>query len=475
MFKWENIKLFLFPLNPIKVFLNIRLMVILSLLLALRFVLQYLTIYIPAASMSISIAWTPLMVAGWFFGPIFGFFLGFITDTISYLIKPGSIWFWMYAIQEPLVGLLSGIIGYIYLIRVKSIFKNNLVSKNKNLFKDPINKGYKIDLIIQQIFFILFLIGCVFVLFFWLDQTQSFESKSGFDSVFYDSSRYIIIGSLIFFFVVVELLTFFIYKKNKKNLMLCSWILVLVLLSSIIFSFVMGPISATGYYEYLNNKQSPSFLKYGAIFYLIPRVIKESIKVPIQTLLFLTVIPIAYKFLNEIKNTIRLKWQNENLYLNKLFNLKKDKVANDNIIEIATSSLIIGNKKVFLHHIINSSDGQILLAKIEDKLDANNYLKFVIEFFNSKSLFKEIVFSGELPLKFRYQIKKKLFSELKQLEIKTTIKKTYSSNKDVAKSFDFTKNLYLYELYKSNSLLIKEQEINKIVTTYNQRQKEKSI
>ena len=147
MFKFENIKLFLFPLNPIKVFLNIRLMVILSFLLALRFVLQYLTIYIPVASMSISIAWTPLMLAGWIFGPVFGFFLGFITDTVAYLIKPGSIWYWMYAIQEPLVGMISGIIGFICMLRIKSVF-NKEALENSN-FKKPINKTYKLDFLLH--------------------------------------------------------------------------------------------------------------------------------------------------------------------------------------------------------------------------------------------------------------------------------------------------------------------------------------
>ena len=468
MFKFENIKLFLFPLNPIKVFLNIRLMVILSFLLALRFVLQYLTIYIPVASMSISIAWTPLMLAGWIFGPVFGFFLGFITDTVAYLIKPGSIWYWMYAIQEPLVGMISGIIGFICMLRIKSVF-NKEALENSN-FKKPINKTYKLDLIIQQIFFIAFLIICVFALFAWLDGTQKFESKSGFDEIFFSYSKYIIVGALIFFFIAVEIISIFIYKKNKKNFILCCWVLILVILSSMIFSFILGPISAVSYYEYINGKPSSSFLTYGAIFYLIPRVIKESIKAPLQIVLFLLVLPIALNFITEIKNTIRLKWKTNLSYFDKFFQSLTKKTTKQQVdtIQIATYILIINNKRTFLHHAIDSNNGKILIAQIDQKETINSYYEFVCKLFSKYGTNKKLIFTGNLTYRFKLRIKNILFNDLKNHSIEVKMDDLFSHYIYAINSFNFTKNLYLYEFYESKKNKLEENQIKKIINTYTQ-------
>lgn len=468
MFKSENIRLFLFPLSPIKVFLNIRLMVVLAFLLALRFVLQYLVIYIPTASMSISIAWTPLMIAGWIFGPIFGFFLGFITDTISYFMQPTSVWFWMYAIEEPLIGLISGIIGFICTLRIKSVFNNNVMVKS--VFKKPINKTYKFDLIIQQFFFVSFLIICNFALFAWLDGSQKFESISGFDDVFFSYSKYIIIGVLLFFFVIVETITIFIFKKNKKNLILCCWILILVLLCSVIFSFILGPITSVAYYEYINGKSSPSFLKYGAIFYLIPRVIKESIKAPLQAIILLTALPIAFSFISEAKNSIRLKWKNNETIFEKIFNKQtknKKVIYQKNIIQIATFILIINNKKLFLHHAINSNNGKILEAQIIQKDTVNSYYELVSKLFLKHGIFKKLVFTGNLSYKTKYKLKSFLVNNLKNYSIAVKINDLSLNDAYAINSFNFTKNLYMDQLYKCKKNFLSESQIRKIVNVYN--------
>lgn len=59
------------------------------------------------------------MIMGWFYGPIVGIFLGAVSDTLCYFIASGGIWFWMYAIQEPIVCFLSGIFAGIYNYRVR--------------------------------------------------------------------------------------------------------------------------------------------------------------------------------------------------------------------------------------------------------------------------------------------------------------------------------------------------------------------
>ncbi|MDE7434044.1 MAG: hypothetical protein K2M43_02920 [Mycoplasmoidaceae bacterium] len=60
-----------------------------------------------------------------------------------------------------------------------------------------------------------------------------------------------------------------------------------------IFSFLLGPISTVEYYKYLHNGNFPGderFLKYGAIIYLIPRVIVQCIKTPLECMVFMGIV-----------------------------------------------------------------------------------------------------------------------------------------------------------------------------------------
>lgn len=291
-----SIKLFFFPLYPFNIFKNTKLITSLAILISLRLVLQYFVISIPTISTSISLSWTPLIIVGWIFGPIVGFFTGILTDTLSYLIKPTTLWFWLYAIQEALVGFIAGIIGSLYRMRLNSYLKNK-------------KEKYIIDLVINQFISIIFVFISTLIIFLWANENQSFENKSGVELFFFKYSKYIIISSNLFFFFVIEILVFVFYKKNRKYFLLIIWLINLSIILTTIFSFLLGPISASEYYKYAHNgKESPWVIKYGLIFYLIPRVIKESVKLPIQSIAHLMLIPIITMHIESVKRNLKLSW-----------------------------------------------------------------------------------------------------------------------------------------------------------------------
>lgn len=292
----SKFQLFIFP---IKVFNDIVAMSVFALLISLRIVLQFTSIYLPVFKTSISIAWTPLMIIGWMYGPIVGFFAGVITDTISFVIKP-STWFWLYFIQEPIIGFVSGIFGSVATIRTLQVIKN---SKSK-IF----------DILFVQFFLLLFILVSLFGLIGFLNG-KSFEGKSSkLESFFWQNSKYFILASIIFFSIIVEIIIFVFLKKFNKSFIISCYAICLACFNSLVMSFLMGSYAANEYYKFLHNgKDSPLFLKYGVMFYLIPRTIKESIKAPLQIFLLILVIPLALKTRNEMLIQKSIKWKKEKL------------------------------------------------------------------------------------------------------------------------------------------------------------------
>ncbi|MEG1656590.1 MAG: folate family ECF transporter S component [Christensenellaceae bacterium] len=60
----------------------------------------------------ISLAPIPVMFAGSVLGPVFGGITGFITDLLSYLLKPMGAYFPGFSITMALYGILSGLFFY---------------------------------------------------------------------------------------------------------------------------------------------------------------------------------------------------------------------------------------------------------------------------------------------------------------------------------------------------------------------------
>lgn len=291
--KNKKILRFIFPFYPINIFKSTHLMLIFASLIALRIVFQLFSISIPGLNMSISFSWVPVMIIGWFYGPIIGFIGGMFTDTICYFIFPGSVWFWMYAIQEACVAFISGIISGICYLR-------------KNA------KSYLFDLIFQQIVYIGFALVCYVILLVWANPGIE-ASDEQLDDIFYEVYKWIALSLLTIFLIIIEIFTFTNIKNNKKseeymNNFIYGSTLVVILM--VIFSFLLGPVCAIEYYKFIHNGQEPSaFIKYGTIFYLIPRVALESIKVPIEASLMTTLIACLNPSFNRIVNNHSKKWK----------------------------------------------------------------------------------------------------------------------------------------------------------------------
>ncbi|MEF9985009.1 MAG: ECF transporter S component [Malacoplasma sp.] len=281
---------------------NIQIITLLAILISLRLIMQYFSIYIPQFGMSISISWLPIIVTGWIFGPIIGLVVGGIADTIAYLIKPGQVWFWLYAIQEPIVGFLSGIVSFIYQMRI---------NKLNNTFRLGTKNRFTIDIIIFNIFLISFLVLTLITVFHWADGNFKFQGSNGLlEGGFFNSYKYVLFGAFIFF--VASIQVFFIYflrKKKDKSILLLIYVSIIVIMNAFVFSFILGPVSSIEYFKFLNDGREPSSLiKYGVIYYLIPRILKEAIKSPIQIYILLSLIPIVNFAYERIANNKKLKW-----------------------------------------------------------------------------------------------------------------------------------------------------------------------
>lgn len=270
---------FLFPFWPWKIFRSITGICILASLIGLSIILGFLKIKI-TAGITISMAWLPTMISGWFFGPIIGFFMGFIIDTINWLISPGY-WFWLYAIQEPLLGFIVGIISSLFMI----------IRQNKHHFV--------ISLIVNQILLIGFLFVSIFVAFFYTNPNNPYFSSINASKPNSEGAiisrltqsvlKWVILGMLLGLFFVIEIIIVWKYlnwkKYHSQSTELFETFLfmsVICIISSVIFSFLLGPISAIEYFKAINKvDQVPNLVKFGVIYYLFPRIIKEAFKTPV--------------------------------------------------------------------------------------------------------------------------------------------------------------------------------------------------
>ncbi len=261
-------------------------------MLAIRLILSFFSIKIPLLGINFSFVWIPVYTFGFYFGPCVGLFFGILSDTFAWLMS-GSVWFWLYAIQEPCIGLLSGMIGSCFFMFNK--------------------KSIKWLILIQQLiisFFTVFTIVIIFSYYNKIYSNQAINQNNAFDKKLY----VILICIFLFMFLLFnEIQTIVMYLKYKSHKILNNYILylyvsVLIVISIIIFSFILGPITQIKFYEFLNNDPPSNYLKYGAMYYLVPRVIKESFKTPIYILLvFSIVFAIKHQFNYNINST-KNKW-----------------------------------------------------------------------------------------------------------------------------------------------------------------------
>lgn len=290
-------KKFFFPFSPIKSFRSVKLLFLMAILIALRIVLGLLTIRVAPFGLSISIAWIPLMVLGWYFGPVAGLFLGMITDTISFLMAGGGVWFWLYAIQEPIIGLVSGLISGWCRFR-KSREKVNITW----------------DIFLNQILIIGFAILTYVILIVWLDSSIDFEHSDPEFARFYKIYKWVAIGGISLLIVVYEVLTILtltkkIGKGDHKVMINFVYTSSLVVLIMLLFSIALGPVTAIEYAKFAGLIIPEGYAKLGSLFYLIPRIAIEAIKVPLEaSILFGVICLFDTKVLN-ITNKINNSWE----------------------------------------------------------------------------------------------------------------------------------------------------------------------
>lgn len=294
---------FLFPFWPVKIFKSITGICVLAALLGLSILLNLFKINI-TAGITISFAWLPGIIIGWYFGPIVGLLMGALIDTINWLIY-GGVWFWMYALQEPILGLIVGIISSLF----------NIIRNTKQHFS--------ICLIINQIMLIGFIISSIFIVFYYTNPNNPFfqsisnaeNSTSNMIKTTQLYLRWIILGILLGLFVIVEVIVgyrYYLFKKDRDadsiRFEVFLFITIVALTSTVIFSFLLGPISAIEYYKFLNNTSYvPNLVNYGVMYYLLPRVIKECFKTPIYIIVLTTLVcalnPAIVSFKNRIINS----------------------------------------------------------------------------------------------------------------------------------------------------------------------------
>lgn len=267
-------------------------MAIIAVLIALRLVMQLISVPIPAVTQTISLSWVPLMIMGWYFGPIYGFLLGAVCDTLSYFIFSGGVWFWMYAIQEPLVAVILGIFGGVCRLR-----------------RSKVNANMVNDVIAQQLIYAIFAVASYVIVILWLTKDRSIPSYQSHAYVIY---KYLSLSLITTFFIAMEFFGFYniIHRKENKfktiTFIYASSAVVVVML---IFSFALGPISTVAYYKYLHNGKEPSsWLQYGAVYYLIPRLIVQSIKVPIEATLLTSLVFVLDPKIDRMLLNINNRW-----------------------------------------------------------------------------------------------------------------------------------------------------------------------
>jgi hypothetical protein len=72
---------------------------------------------------------------------------------------------------------------------------------------------------------------------------------------------------------------------------------------------MLGPIATVSYLEYLNGAPPDNWVKYGAVYYLIPRIVVQSIKTPLEAALLTSLVLVIDPVINRMKANINNRWE----------------------------------------------------------------------------------------------------------------------------------------------------------------------
>lgn len=290
----KHIKKFFFPIS--KPFSSIKTLTFIAIIFALYIFLVLCTMY---SVLNFSISWIPIMVLGWYLGPIYSCFLTIIFDNIRFFLlsQVGGLWFWLYAIQAPLVALISGLFGGLFYYRINAI-------------KSSCVKSIIFDVIFNNLIVISFFVFTTFMLLSFVNNSTKFMGSQKIEAFFLNVYKWVAITLLTLGLVSFETIIIINFKSNlqkKKDFILQILILCycssLVLVIMFVFPFVLQPIATIEYCKYCGFPNK-SFL-----FYLIPQTFRQSIIVPIEIFVLKTIILLAQKQFNEINDQINNQWK----------------------------------------------------------------------------------------------------------------------------------------------------------------------
>ena len=127
---------------------------------------------------------------------------------------------------------------------------------------------------------------------------------------YFDTYKVVTLVMLGAYLAIMEFFTFIQIKnfeKHKERTMMFIHCTILVTIVIVIFSFALGPLAAVEYLRYVNGVYPNNYLTYGVIFYLVPRVIIESIKTPLEILIMFGLVIAIRPTIKSIKNTLANK------------------------------------------------------------------------------------------------------------------------------------------------------------------------
>ena len=275
--KWLK---FLFPYYPLHLYKSFTLMAFLAFLFALHIILVYVGFNLPLVNLQVGFDWIPTYLAGWFYGPIWGAIFGFVANNISWLQTGATYWYWMYAIQEPIIAIFASLVSYYCSFSLKS-------------------KQIKLDVIFQQLIFFIFVI-CTLTLI-----SLCWTNHIKFNGVSVNNNQSInnllVATMVIFSFFVVASETYILVKLKKHQQKgiyhLKMWLGAITVISSMIFLFaiVLGPITDVNYlyvFHFINN---PSISKTLFLSDVIGQILLQCIRLPIAIIIFYLIIVITDK------------------------------------------------------------------------------------------------------------------------------------------------------------------------------------
>ena len=255
-------------------------MAFLSFLFALHIILVYVGFNLPVINLQVGFDWIPTYLAGWFYGPIWGAVFGFVANNLSWLQTGATYWYWMYAIQEPIIAIFASIISYYC----------NCTLKHCQI---------KFDVIIQQlIFFVFVIVTLTLISLCWTNHIQ-------FNDTLVNNNQKLnnlLIATMVIFSCFVISSEVYILCKLKKQQQkgiyhLKIWLCAITVISSMIFLFaiVLGPITDVNYlyaFHFINN---PNISKTLFLSDVIGQVLLQCIRLPLAIVIFYLVLLVTNK------------------------------------------------------------------------------------------------------------------------------------------------------------------------------------